>query len=82
MCGEVVEAGKTIANTVHTFEDGKCTVCEAADPDYVPTTPDKPDNGSPQTGDNSNMALWVGLLIVSGGALFSLYVGKKKRENT
>ena len=82
VCGEVLEAGKTIAKTVHTFEDGKCTVCEAADPDYVPTTPDKPDNGSPQTGDNSNMALWVGLLIVSGGALFSLYVGKKKRENT
>ena len=26
--------------TAHTFEDGKCSACGAADPDYVPDTSD------------------------------------------
>ncbi len=40
-CGEVIEQGKVIAKLAHTYQDGKCTVCGAADPNYVPaeTTP-------------------------------------------
>lgn len=38
------------------------------------------DNKSPQTGDNSYMALWFVLLFVSGGALIGTGIyGKKKR---
>ena len=60
----------------HTYKDGKCTVCEAADPNYVPET------DSPQTGDSSNMALWIALLFISGGAIITLTVYDRKRRNT
>ncbi len=39
-CGKTVEAGTEIEMTAHTFENGKCSVCGAADPDYVPDTSD------------------------------------------
>lgn len=39
-CGKTVEAGTEIEMTAHTFEDGKCSACGAADPDYVPDTSD------------------------------------------
>ncbi len=35
---------------------------------------------SPQTGDNSNMALWMALLFISGGAVIRLTVCGKKRR--
>ena len=38
-----------------------------------PTGPD-----SPQTGDNSNLMLWIALLLVSGGACTALTVKRKK----
>ena len=45
----------------------------------------KPGNGattSPQTGDNSNMFLWIALLFVSGGAIILTTVcGRKKRRS-
>lgn len=38
------------------------------------------DTKSPQTGDNSHMALWIALLFVSGaGAIGTTVYGKKKR---
>lgn len=37
---------------------------------------------SPQTGDNSNLMLWIALLFISGGAVISITVySKKKKEN-
>lgn len=37
------------------------------------------DTESPQTGDNSNLMLWIALMLVSGGALFTmLFINKKK----
>ena len=49
----------------------------------TPTEPDKPtDSDSPQTGDNSNMILWIALLFVSGGVVIGIIVySKKKKEN-
>ena len=51
-----------------------------------PTVPDKkkPDTGitSPQTGDKSNMALWVALFLASGGALTAVTVYSRKRRKT
>ena len=38
------------------------------------------DPTSPQTGDNSNMFLWIALLFVSGGALVGTTVYGKKRK--
>ena len=37
---------------------------------------------SPQTGDNSNLMLWIALLFISGGAVISITgYSKKKKEN-
>ena len=49
----------------------------------TPTEPGKPtDSDSPQTGDNSNMILWIALLFISGGAVIGIIVySKKKKEN-
>ena len=49
----------------------------------TPTEPGKPtDSDSPQTGDNSNMILWIALLFVSGGIVIGITVySKKKKEN-
>ncbi|MBQ6693233.1 MAG: hypothetical protein IJP30_01965 [Clostridia bacterium] len=35
---------------------------------------------SPQAGDNSNMALWIALLLISSGALIALTVVKRKKR--
>ena len=51
--------------------DGKCDVCE-----YDVGLPTNPDN--PETGDNSNMILWIALLFVSGLGVVATVVGKKK----
>ena len=37
---------------------------------------------SPQTGDNSNLMLWISLLLVSGGAVIgTMVISKKKKHN-
>ena len=38
------------------------------------------DTNSPQTGDNSNMFLWIALLFISGGALITLTVVDRKER--
>lgn len=44
-----------------------------------PGTPDTPDD-VPKTGDTTNLALWIGLLAISGtGLAATLMIGKKKR---
>lgn len=75
----------------------ECTVCgykktaveiPATGSATQPTDPTKPaenkpgNTTSPKTGDNSNMFLWVALLLASGGAgiLTSVYGRKKKRS--
>ena len=47
----------------HTFEDNKCTVCGAADPNYKPGV---------KTGDESNTALWV--LVMASAAMLAAAV--------
>ena len=42
----------------------------------------KDDSKSPQTGDNFNLALWLSLLLVSGGAAIgTTFVSRKKKYN-
>ena len=62
-CGEKSDEGE------HEYKDGECVVCEMADPDFVLTTPD--------TSDNSLLALWVVLMAVSAAA-FVLVILRKK----
>ena len=48
------------------------------------TTPDKPnpeDPKSPQTGDNSNLTLWIALLFISGGTVIGTTVVSKKKKH-
>lgn len=73
-CGTVLEKGKAIGKIPHNYKDGKCTVCHAADPN------EKPDPGSPQTGDNSNILLWTAMLVVSAGVLAMAVYGKQKKQ--
>ncbi len=58
--------------TDHVYENGKCKVCNVADPDY------KPD--SPQTGDDSMLWLWILLMVVSGGEALTICVHSRKRR--
>ena len=45
------------------------------------SAPAPSDPQSPQTGDNSNMFLWIALLFISGGAVIALTVVDRKRRN-
>lgn len=80
VCGEVVEQGKAIPKLAHSYKDGKCTVCGAADPNYKPTEPGDGDTNVPETGDSSNMTLWIALLFVSGAGLFGATAFSKKKR--
>lgn len=83
VCGEIVEQGKAIPKLAHSYKDGKCTVCGAADPNYKPTEPENPDKGDtnvPETGDNGNMMLWFALLFVSGTGLFGATAYNRKKK--
>ena len=51
----------------HSYQNGKCSVCGAADPDY---------SNSSQTGDTSNLWLWAAL--VSCGGMIILTRSRKK----
>lgn len=46
----------------------------------TPGTPDTPEDDTPQTGDTTNLALWVAFLAISGTDLTAtLILGKRKR---
>lgn len=56
-CGQAIKKGEKIEKTTHTYKDGKCSVCGAADPDYRRSPAD-----SVRTGDGSNIILWLSLV--------------------
>ncbi len=53
------------------LDDAKAAIAELNKP---------ADTDSPQTGDNSNMFLWIALLFISGGAVITLTVVDRKRR--
>ena len=69
-CGEVFEKGEIIPKLVHNYKDGKCTVCGAADPNYVAEESSKDNTDTnettPQTSDENGLSLWLALLLISG----------------
>ena len=64
--------------TISAHEDA--TPEEIKKPDTVTAKPD--DSKSPQTGDNSNLILWIALLIISGGVMKGVTAfGKSKKHS-
>ena len=64
--------------TISAHEDA--TPEEIKKPDTVTSKPD--DSKSPQTGDNSNLILWIALLIISGGVMKGVTAfGKSKKHS-
>ena len=61
----------------------KCTVCgyEKAAVEIPATgTPSDTDTSSPQTGDDSNIALWIAVMLAAGAALTGTAVYSRKRK--
>ncbi len=88
-----VKEGSTIvtlkASYLETLTVGKHTLAIFSDTGTAETeftikaavAADKVDTNAPQTGDSSNMALWIALLFVSSGILSALTYTKKKQSN-
>lgn len=82
-CGTVIEQGTATAKTAHTYQDGACSICGAADPDYEPVKPEESEpeeSDSPQTGDYGMMWLWAALLLVSCGGVAAAVYGRKRKQ--
>ena len=43
VCGQLLTRGQVIPAKDHDYQDGKCTVCGAEDPDYQPEQPTQPE---------------------------------------
>ena len=85
---------KTISEHVDKDKDHICDYCKktiSAHEDATPEEIKKPDtvtaklpddSKSPQTGDNSNLILWIALLIISGGVMKGVTAfGKSKKHS-
>lgn len=78
VCGQLLTRGQVIPAKGHDYQDGKCTVCGAEDPDYQPEQPTQPENPGVKTGDESYVVLWSAALLLGGAALVLL--PRKKRS--
>lgn len=83
VCGETVETGEVIPAAGHSYKDGKCTVCGAADPNANSggNTGNNGNHGtdSPNTADGAAMGLWLSLMTVAALAGAVLVLGKRYR---
>lgn len=80
VCGETVKTGEVIPAAGHSYKDGKCTVCGAADPN-ANSGGNTGNNGtdSPNTADGAAMGLWLSLMTVAVLAGAVLVLGKRYR---
>ena len=78
-----IESKNGIAKTEFTITAAQTGGSDQTGSDTTPQEPDKNggDTTSPQTGDSSNILLWVALLFLSGGALSAVTYKKKKQTN-
>lgn len=52
-----------------------------ADPNYVPADQDKPKDDSAQPSDDSNIALWIAIMLASGMGLTATAIyGRRKHS--
>ena len=81
VCGETVETGEVIPAAGHSYKDGKCTVCGAADPN-ANSGGNTGNHGtdSPNTADGAAMGLWLSLMTVAALAGAVLVLGKRYRH--
>ena len=80
VCGETVETGEVIPAAGHSYKDGKCTVCGAADPN-ANSGGNTGNHGtdSPNTADGAATGLWLSLMTVAALAGAVLVLGKRYR---
>ena len=80
VCGETVKTGEVIPAAGHSYKDGKCTVCGAAEPN-ANSGGNTGNNGtdSPNTADGAAMGLWLSLMTVAVLAGAVLVLGKRHR---
>lgn len=80
VCGETGETGEVIPAAGHSYKDGKCTVCGAADPN-ANSGGNTGNHGtdSPNTADGAAMGLWLSLMTVAALAGAVLVAGKTPR---
>ena len=80
VCGETGETGEVIPAADHSYKDGKCTVCGAADPN-ANSGGNTGNHGtdSPNTADGAAMGLWLSLMTVAALAGAVLVLGKRYR---
>lgn len=80
VCGETVETGEVIPAAGHSYKDGKCTVCGAADPNANSGgNTGNHGTGKPNTADEAAMGLWLSLMTVAALAGAVLVLGKRYR---
>ena len=78
------EATATEAGSKHE----ECTVCGYAKAAVeIPATgtteqPTKPSTDAPQTGDNSNMIVWVAVMLMAGAGMAGTIVYSRKRKHS
>ena len=77
-CGETIKTGEVIPAAGHSYKDGKCTVCGAADPN-ANSGGNTGNTGSPNTADGAAMGLWLSLMTVAALAGAVLVLGKRYR---
>ena len=76
VCGDIIVAQQTVEATGHSYEEGKCTVCGEADPDYEAPVEDETDK-TPDTGD---LAPVLAVVILAAVAAAAFVVLAKKRR--
>ena len=93
-CGAVLQQGTAIPKLSHHYENGKCTVCGAVDPNYASNTDGSTSansgansnntgkDNSPKTGDNSAVVLSITLLLVSAGAMAGMLAYSRKKNQS
>ena len=76
--GTTVEAGETI--TVEKESTDPEEQPEPSEPETPAEPPKDTDTSSPQTGDDSNIALWIAVMLAAGAVLTGTAVYSRKRK--
>lgn len=77
----VIDKGATATQAGSKHEE--CTVCGyKKDPVSIPAAGTPGSTEAPATGDNSNITLWLVVLLMSGGAFLALIFRRRTKRNT